>query len=113
MPPPLPLPTTLAPPPELPPPLLTPASPRPRPFFGRIRFEMSAWAASFPLDALAITSCYYVASHPGRLAQGIAYACLAAASAITANLLLQTVAAIIRRKVGWAREGACGCGVCV
>ncbi|KAG2497195.1 hypothetical protein HYH03_004784 [Edaphochlamys debaryana] len=67
-----------------------------RPYFGRIRFDMSYWAASFPACAMCICSILYNSLKPGDLAEAIAYTCLFLASYITVILLLQTLASLLR-----------------
>ncbi|KAG1678390.1 hypothetical protein FOA52_015157 [Chlamydomonas sp. UWO 241] len=70
-----------------------------RPFFGRIKFDMSYWATGFPSAAVAIAVLFYYALIPGPLSQGIAIAALAVASVLNVVLLLQTYAGILRFKV--------------
>lgn len=70
-----------------------------RPFFGRIKFDMAYWAAGFPAAALSLVSTQYASVVPGRVSAGIAYAALAAASAINAILALHTLSGLIRRKI--------------
>ena len=75
-----------------------------RPFFGRLKFDMSYWAGGFPAAALSLVSTQYASSVPGKVSAGIAYAALAAASAINATLALHTLACIIRKTVVFVPE---------
>mmetsp|Transcript_38079 Transcript_38079/g.84818 ORF Transcript_38079/g.84818 Transcript_38079/m.84818 type:complete len:945 (+) Transcript_38079:211-3045(+) len=70
-----------------------------KPYFGRLRFDMSYWAASFPSDALAFICIAYNLIKPGRLSGGIAFAALAACSVVTVVLCAQTLAGILRLRV--------------
>lgn len=70
-----------------------------RSFFGRMRFDMSYWAAGFPSAALSMVATQYASSVPGNVSAGIAYAALATASAVNATLALHTLAALIRGRV--------------
>ncbi|PNH09480.1 Glutaredoxin-C6 [Tetrabaena socialis] len=69
------------------------------PYFGRVRFDMSYWAAGFPSAAMCMCAIYYNALKPGDLSEAIAYATLFFTSWLHAILLLQTLTALIRRQV--------------
>lgn len=87
-----------------------------RPFMGRIPFDMSIWAAGFPTAALAVSSLTYYQVMPGDLSYGIAVTALAGSSVVNGVLLLQTVAAVIRRRVSACVRGVAtpstGCNCC-
>jgi hypothetical protein len=70
-----------------------------RPFMGRMPFDMSIWAAGFPTAALAVSALTYYQAMPGNLSYSIAVAALAGSSLVNGVMLLQTVAAVIRRRV--------------
>ncbi|KXZ47349.1 hypothetical protein GPECTOR_36g72 [Gonium pectorale] len=70
-----------------------------RPYFGRLRFDMSYWAAGFPSAAMSMCAIYYNLLKPGDLSEAIAYATLFITSWLHANLLMQTLAALVRRQV--------------
>lgn len=63
------------------------------------RFDMSYWMASFPAAALAASALQFYGLQPGQLSLGVAMACMVAACYITAALLLQTMAGVMRRRV--------------
>ncbi|KAG2443533.1 hypothetical protein HXX76_001885 [Chlamydomonas incerta] len=70
-----------------------------RPYLGRLRFDMSYWACSFPLAAMSMCATVYYLIKPGNLSEAIAYACLFACSWVTSMLALQTLAAMVRLQV--------------
>jgi hypothetical protein len=70
-----------------------------QPYFGRMKFDMSYWAAGFPSAALALVSMQYHMLKPGGLSAAIAYAFLAVCSYLNTTLLLHTLAGIRRRRI--------------
>lgn len=70
-----------------------------RPYFARLRWDMSYWAASFPAAAMTMCSMYYNSVKPGGLSKGIALTCLFVCSWLTAMLLLHTLTALLKLQV--------------
>ncbi|KAG2453177.1 hypothetical protein HYH02_002501 [Chlamydomonas schloesseri] len=70
-----------------------------RPYFARLRWDMSYWAAGFPSAAMSMCATQYYVLKPGNLSMAIAYTCLYVTSIIVALLLLQTTAALLRFQV--------------
>lgn len=69
-----------------------------RPYFGRLKFDPSYWAAGFPTAALAFSSIQYHEYKQGRLAFSLAVGMLALTSFMHCILIAQTLAQILRRK---------------